>query len=193
MSSGSDASVVVRPARASDAGAMARIYRPHVVGSPVSFELVPPDAAEMEARFRAGSATHPWLVADGPDGVVGYAYAGPFRSRAAYDWTCESTVYAGVPRRGIGRRLMEALIAELRALGYRTVVAGVTLPNAGSVGLHEALGFVAAGRFPAVGFKDGVWHDVGFWTLDLGDVDGSVRPRPATTEARNGTEASPRR
>ncbi len=167
----------IRPATVADAAACARIYAPHVQGSATSFEAVPPDAAELARRIHTIGASWPWLVAEEQGEVLGYAYAGPFRDRAAYDWTCESTVYVGAPRRGLGRALMQTLIQDLRERGYCTVVAGITLPNDASVGLHEALGFAPAGRMPRVGWKLGRLHDVGFWTLDLGLEEPADRPR----------------
>jgi phosphinothricin acetyltransferase len=96
---------------------------------------------------------------------VGYAYAGPWRSRPAYRWTCETSIYLeiGRRRRGSGRALYEALLARLAERGYRTAVAGMTLPNEASVALHRAMGFEPVGTFRQVGRKHGQWHDVA-WT-----------------------------
>lgn len=168
--------VHIRPATAADADACARIYAPHVRDGAISFEEVAPDEAEMARRIARASQRHAWLVAEEQSEVLGYAYATTYRERAAYDWTCESAVYVGAPGRGLGRALMTALIGALRGRGYATVVAGIALPNPASVGLHEALGFTPAGRLPRVGWKHGRWHDVGFWTLDLGLPAPTGRP-----------------
>jgi phosphinothricin acetyltransferase len=162
----------IRPVRAGDAAAVAAIYAPYVLETPISFELSPPDEREIAARIASRTKTHPWLVAEEPSGrVVGYTYAGPFRDRPAYRYSAESAVYVerGAHRRGLGRALMSELLDRLRSQGVHTVIAGVTLPNAGSVGLHEALGFRPVGAFREVGWKFGAWHDVAFWQLRLAD------------------------
>jgi L-amino acid N-acyltransferase YncA len=102
--------------------------------------------------------------------VVGYAYASPHRDRAAYRWSVDVTVYVhrAHHRRGIGRRLYETLFPLLVFQGFCTAHAGITLPNPGSVGLHEGLGFEPIGVYPAVGWKLGAWHDVGWWRRPLG-------------------------
>ena len=101
--------------------------------------------------------------------MVGYAYASRHRARAAYDWSVDASVYVhpDFQRRGIGRGLYVSLIRILRAQGFFNAYAGVTLPNAGSVGLHESIGFQAVGVYRNVGYKQGAWHDVGWWELAL--------------------------
>lgn len=189
--------VAIRPASEADAAACARIYAPHVRDGAVSFEEIPPDEAELARRIARVGARFPWLVAEDQGEVVGYAYATTFRERPAYDWSCESAVYVGTPGRGVGRALMDALITELQARGFGVVVAGIVLPNPASIGLHEALGFVPAGRFPRVGWKHGRWHDIGFWTLDLGLEVVSQRPTgvraPSPGSPTAGTPTAPAR
>jgi phosphinothricin acetyltransferase len=166
----------IRMAQASDADAIAAIYRPSVVDAATSFEVDPPSSAEVARRIAAVMAFAPWLVYVGDDGrVVGYAYASPHNERVAYQWSVNVTVYidAGHHRRGIGRALYERLFALLRLQGFYVAHGGITLPNPKSVGLHEALGFRLVGVYPAVGWKRGAWHDVGWWRLEL-------QPRPAT-------------
>ena len=154
--------MVIRIAEAVDAEQIAAIYAPFVMDSYTSFETVAPDGAEMQRRIRELTRTHPWLVCVRGDEVLGYAYASTHRARAAYQWCVETTVYitAGNRRSGIGRRLYEALFAVLELQGFQMAYAGVTLPNEGSVGLHEALGFTPVGVYRAAGFKLGQWHDV---------------------------------
>lgn len=160
--------IAVRPATPDDAEAIAAIYRPSVEGV-ISFEETPPDAAEMARRMAETAARYPYFVAVLDGRVAGYAYAGAFRARAAYRWAVETTVYVdeATQRRGVGRTLLEALLAELEARGFVTALAIIALPNAGSVALHEALGFGAIGVERGVGWKHGRWHDVGVWQREL--------------------------
>lgn len=118
---------------------------------------------------------HVWLVAEDAGRVLGYAYGGPHRERAAYNRTVEVSAYVdrSAQRRGIGRELYSALFDRLRQAGYRLLVAGITLPNEASVGIHEAMGFEPVGIYSNIGFKNGRWWDVGWWQLDLGDRDRS--------------------
>jgi L-amino acid N-acyltransferase YncA len=165
--------MLVRDASERDAEACARIYAPYVTDTAISFETEPPPAAEMARRIAAARRTHAWLVAEDEGRVVGYAYGVPFRPRAAYRWACEVSVYLELGRRrtGAGRALYEALLARLADRGYRTALAGMTLPNEASVGLHRALGFEPVGTFRRVGFKHERWHDVAWTqrTLAAGD------------------------
>jgi L-amino acid N-acyltransferase YncA len=158
----------IRSAEASDAGAIAEIYRPYVDTSMISFETCAPEAEQIAERMLTRPRL-PWLVAVRDDAVVGYAYASAHRSRAAYRWSADCSVYLQEPEqgRGTGRRLYDALFGALRDLGYVNVFAGITLPNPASVGLHEAMGFTLVGSYRDVGFKFGAWHDVGWWQLSL--------------------------
>jgi phosphinothricin acetyltransferase len=113
--------------------------------------------------------------------VLGYAYAGSFRTRPAYRFTCETTVYVGAEARGrrVGRRLYDELLRRVTQQGFRTAVAGITLPNPASVALHEAVGFKPVGIYHKVGFKFGQWHDVGWWERELLPyVDAPPEPLP---------------
>ena len=151
-----------------DAAAVAAIYRPYVTDAVTSFEVDPPDAADMAARIEAVLARAPWLVCtDAGGAAIGYAYASRHHERAAYQWSVDVAVYihAGHHRRGVGRALYETLFALLRLQGFYVAHAGITLPNAASVGLHESLGFAPVGVYPAVGWKFGAWRDVGWWRL----------------------------
>jgi L-amino acid N-acyltransferase YncA len=179
------APVAIRPADAAhDADACARIYAPYVIDSVVSFEEVAPDRNEVEARIRHVTAAYPWLVAERDGAVAGFAYASQHRERASYRWAADVTVYLDPihHRRGIGRALYEALFALLRAQGFHVAVAGITLPNAASVGLHEALGFELVGIYRNIGYKAGAWRDVGWWQLQLLPAEGAPAEPSAPVE-----------
>jgi phosphinothricin acetyltransferase len=172
--------MLVRDATVEDAAACAAIYAPYVTGSAITFEYDPPDAAAMAERIAVAQRRHAWLVAERGGVVVGYAYAGPWKARSAYRWSAEVTVYvaADAQRVGIGRTLYEALFDRLAARGYRTLVAGVTLPNDASVGVHRALGFEPVGTFGRIGWKLGRWHDVHYLSRTIGaDADPPAEPR----------------
>jgi phosphinothricin acetyltransferase len=123
----------------------------------------------MRSRIERTLLTHPWLVDERDGAILAYAYASELRTRAAYRWSTESSVYVAEPAqgRGLGRALYAALLGVLARQRFVAVFAGITLPNAPSVRLHESLGFVPVGSLPRVGFKHGAWHDVGFWRLQL--------------------------
>lgn len=171
----------IRDATEDDAAACAAIYEPYVTGTAISFELEPPSAAEMAARIAAARRTHAWLVLEEDGRVVAYAYAGPFRERAAYRWSCEVSVYveAGRRRTGAGRALYEELLRRLAERGYRTALAGMTLPNEASVALHRAMGFEPVGTYRRVGFKHGRWHDVAWTQRMLGGDEPPSAMMPA--------------
>jgi L-amino acid N-acyltransferase YncA len=171
----------IRLATDDDAPALARIYAPYVEDGCISFEAVAPDAAEMAQRRRAVATVAPWLVLAIGGAVVGYAYAARHRERAAYRWAVDVSVYIDRDhhRRGAGAALYRALLAMVRAQGFYLAHAGITLPNASSVGLHEALGVRLVGIYGDVGWKHGAWRDVGWWRLPLRAPAGEpAEPRP---------------
>jgi L-amino acid N-acyltransferase YncA len=171
---------VVRDGTADDAAACAAIYAPYVLDTAVSFETVPPPAEEMARRISAAGCNHAWLVAQDAQGVVGYAYGGPFAARAAYAWSCEVSVYVelGRGRNGVGRVLYEALFERLGGLGFRMAAAGMTLPNDASAGFHRAMGFEPVGTYRRIGWKDGAWHDVAWAQRALGPSAAAPRSPP---------------
>ena len=165
--------VSVRSATLDDAEPLLAIYRPFVLETAISFELEPPSIAEFRERIERSLGEWAWLVAERGGRPIGYAYATPHRSRGAYKWSVEPSVYVheGSHRQGIGTLLYEALLPLLTQKGYCNAYAGITLPNDASVALHRRLGFQAAGVFRSVGHKFGAWHDVSWWHLRL-------RPEP---------------
>ena len=178
------AGVKIRRATADDAAAIASIYAPYVRASVVSFETEAPDEAEMEGRIAALGDLYPWLVACDEDGPVqGYAYGCAFRTRPAYRFSVETTVYVadGAHRRGIGGLLYRALLALLEAQGFTQAIGAITIPNEASIHLHESLGFVRAGTYEKVGFKLGEWRSVGLWQRPLAPIDARPEePRPVS-------------
>ena len=157
---------MIREATPADAARIAEIYEPYVTDSAVSFEETPPDAAEIQRRMEAA---HLWLVDETEGIITGYAYGTPWRSRHAYRFTVEVTVYVVAEHHGhgVGRRLYEELLTRLGALGFVTAVAGITLPNDQSVEFHRALGFSYVGTYPSVGYKFDTWYDTGWMSRAL--------------------------
>jgi L-amino acid N-acyltransferase YncA len=162
--------VAIRDATEDDGAACAAIYAPYVTGTAITFEYEPPSATDMAGRIAAAQQAHAWLVLEDDGRVVGYAYGGRHKERAAYRWACEVSVYLELGRRrgGGGRALYEALLQRLTERGLRTAVAGITLPNEASVGLHAALGFEPVGTYRRIGWKLGSWHDVAWVQRELG-------------------------
>jgi L-amino acid N-acyltransferase YncA len=161
--------VRVRFADESHAAAIADIYRPIVESTAISFETDPPGRDEMARRIIETTRQHPWLVCEIGGRVAGYAYATRHRVRSAYRWSVDTSVYVDESFRqgGVGRGLYASLFAILAAQGYFNAYAGIALPNAASVGLHEAVGFRKIGVYQRVGYKFGEWRDVGWWQLEL--------------------------
>lgn len=145
-----------------DAAAVAEIYRPLVEETAISFEEVAPTPMEMAERIRATLDKTPWLVADAGEEIIGYAYAGPHRQRAAYRWSVDVSAYVADEwrGRGVGRALYERLLVLLGRQGFFNVYAGVTLPNDASLNLHQAVGMQPIGVYQKVGYKFGRWWDV---------------------------------
>ena len=173
-------SACVRPARADDIAAITAIYAGHVLTGLATFEEVPPDAAEMARRHAdiAGRGL-PYLVAEEAGGVVGYAYAGPYRPRSAYRFTVEDSIYLapGAAGRGLGRALLTRVIAESTAWGARQMLAVIgDSGNAASIGLHRSLGFRHLAVLEAVGFKFGRWVDSVTLQLPLGEGSATLPP-----------------
>ncbi len=171
-------SVKIRPCEERDVAAVTEIYAHHVRHSLATFELEPPDHAEMRRRRRALLAGgYVYLVAERGADVVGYAHAGPYRARPAYRHTVENSVYIrpGCERRGIGRALLGALVAACEQKGFRQIVAVIgDSAHEASIRLHARLGFRMVGTLNAVGFKFGRWVDSVLMQRPLGCGDGSL-------------------
>ncbi|HYO45888.1 MAG TPA: GNAT family N-acetyltransferase [Gemmatimonadota bacterium] len=157
----------IRPATAADSRAIQAVYAPIVRDTHISFEIEPPSDEEIRRRIEA--APVPWLVRETEGEIVGFASAGPFRERAAYRWTAETSIYVAesARRRGIGRDLGEAILERLRSGGYKSAIGVVALPNPASEGLMKALGFRPVGILREAGFKLGCWWDVQLWQRHL--------------------------
>ena len=168
----------IRIATAADALAVREIYAPIVESTATSFEVDVPPVSEMASRIGDRQPMLPWIVSEEAGSIQGYAYAGRYSSRPAYDWLVETSVYVANPARGsgVGKSLYEALFNLLTLQGYRRVMAGIVLPNPASVGLHESVGFSRIGVYRAMGWKLGAWHDVGWWQKGLGSLES---PPPA--------------
>lgn len=163
----------IRLACADDAVQIQAIYAPIVAETTISFEQVVPTVEDMAERIEKTTERYPWLACTDGDTIAGYVYATAHRVRAAYQWSVDVSVYVhpNYRRRGMGRALYTALFQVLAAQGFYNAYAGIALPNTGSVGVHEAVGFVPVGVYKQVGYKLGAWHDVGWWQLALQPKD----------------------
>jgi phosphinothricin acetyltransferase len=171
-------SLEIRPALAADLPFVTDIYADAVRFGTATFELVPPDLAEMTRRFQTlMDGGFPYFVAALEGRVVGYAYAGEYRSRPAYRFTVENSIYLqpAIHRRGIGRQLLQRLVAECETRGYRQMIGVIgDSANAGSIGVHARCGFQMIGTHPNVGFKFGRWLDIVMMQRELGDGASTV-------------------
>jgi L-amino acid N-acyltransferase YncA len=177
----------LRLATRNDAAGIAEIYGPIVASTSISFEVDPPDEREIARRIQETLPDYPWLVCEQEGRVAGYAYATRHRVRAGYRWSVDVSVYVHTDFRrcGIGRGLYVSLLQILTAQGFFNAYAGITLPNPGSVGLHESVGFQPIGVYRRVGFKLGAWHDVGWWHRALRQPEGTPRPPVSLGEIQN--------
>ena len=155
----------IRPFAPGDEIAISEIYNHYIANTVVTFEEQPLSPTQMRERIENYLINYPWFVGVIDGVIVGYSYASQFHQRAAYRHTAELTVYLrkGFGRRGIGRQLYAPLMDHLQAHGCHAMLAAIALPNDGSVGLHEALGFSKVAHFSQVGHKFGEWVDVGYW------------------------------
>jgi phosphinothricin acetyltransferase len=159
------ATPLIRRVVADDAAGIAAIYNHHVENTIVTFEETPVGEDEMRRRIVDIDGSHAWFVADVDGRAAGYAYASAWRARSAYRRSVETTVYVdnGFVRRGLGTALYDALLRELAQRGFHCAMGGIALPNAGSVALHERMGFAKVAHFREAGWKLERWIDVGYW------------------------------
>jgi phosphinothricin acetyltransferase len=159
----------IRLATPDDALGVHAIYAPIVRETAISFEVDPPTVQDMRQRIVQTLEHWPWLVCERHGEILGYVYASQHRTRRAYQWSVDVSVYVHpeARRSGVGRGLYRSLFALLALQGFYQAYAGITLPNPASVGLHEALGFQLVGVYRDVGYTLGAWHDVGWWQLSL--------------------------
>jgi phosphinothricin acetyltransferase len=174
----------IRIARPHDAADIQAIYAPYVRDTAISFERDPPAVEEMARRIAAVLELCPWLVCEEDGRVVGYAYAGRHKERHAYQWSVDVSAYVRreFQGRGIGGALYRELLAIGRRQGFFNAYAGITLPNAASVALHESVGFTPLCVYRNVGFKMGRWHDVGWWELRLAELPREPAPPKTGTD-----------
>lgn len=159
----------IRPVHSNDASDILEIYRPVVLNTAISFETEVPGEEAFKERIKTYSTHSPWLVAQSGNHIIGYAYATAHRSRQAYQWNQEVTVYVhkNFRKQGVAKALYTKLLELLGAMGFRRAMAIITLPNAPSVSFHRKLGFKHIGVMKSIGFKLGKWHDTSWWDLDL--------------------------
>jgi L-amino acid N-acyltransferase YncA len=171
-------SLLVRPAAATDIPAIAAIYGPAVLTGTASFEVDPPDEAEMLRRFEAiTGAGYPYFVAEFEGRIAGYAYASAYRTRPGYRFTVEDSVYVATDAqgKGVGKALLERVIARCRDDGFRLMIAVIgDSANFASITLHRRLGFRYCGTIHSVGYKFGRWLDSVTMELPLGEGDRST-------------------
>ena len=177
--------MVIRSATPADARRILNIYAPYVERTAITFEYDAPTPEEFTARIVRTTARYPWLVAEADDRILGYAYAGPLKARAAYDWSCETTIYLdpAAKGQGLGRRLYEALEAALRAIGITNMYACIAWPEVedeyltgNSVRFHGHMGFSEVAHFHKCGCKFGRWYDMIWMEKFIGPHDAAARP-----------------
>jgi L-amino acid N-acyltransferase YncA len=181
--------LIIRPATPADLDAITEIYADAVRNGTSSYELEPPTRAEMAARFETLAAGRfPYLAAESAGRVVGYAYAGPFRPRPAYRFVVENSIYVAPDAKGqgLGRLLLERLIAAAEGLGFRQMIAviGDGHPESASVKLHERMGFRHSGRLEGSGYKHGRWLDTTFMQLSMNGGAGTAPDPESLPEKR---------
>jgi L-amino acid N-acyltransferase YncA len=160
---------MIRSAIPADGAAMADIYNHYILNSAITFEEERIATEQMQERLGQVQRHHPWLVYEDDGSIVGYAYASNWKSRRSYRRSVESTIYLHKDKmgKGFGTHLYAGLIELLKLAGFHAVIGGIALPNEGSVGLHEKLGFAKVAHFKEVGWKFERWIDVGYWELML--------------------------
>jgi L-amino acid N-acyltransferase YncA len=161
--------MTIRLATEKDAAPILEIYAPFIEHTSITFETDVPTIPEFKNRINKYLETRPWLVAEINGKIAGYAYAGPYRERTAYQWCCESSVYIHHKyyKQKVAETLYKKLLEILQIQGYRNVYAVINLPNAKSVAFHEKMGFEYFASYPNVGYKLGLWKTVGWWNYKM--------------------------
>lgn len=179
--------IEIRPAAEADAAAMLAIYGPYVEKTTVSSEYEAPSMEEFCRRIRTFTAQLPWLVCSIGGQVAGYGYASPHRTRAAYQWSVETSIYVAPEfhRRGVARALYSALFELLRMQGYYNIYVGITSPNERSIKFHKAMGFIISGAYQNSMYKFGQWRDVLWMGKELREHDGEPQTTVAFPELRD--------
>lgn len=162
---GIGSTLAIRSASIADAPGIQAIYAPIVERTTISFEEIPPSIDEMAARIADCLKDYPYLAAEQNGQIAGFAYAGQHRTRSAYRYSVDVSVYVAENRQrsGVGKSLYSNLLAILADQGFHAAFAGIGLPNPASIALHQAMGFEPVGVYREVGFKLGRWHDVSWW------------------------------
>jgi phosphinothricin acetyltransferase len=179
----------IRLANRTDVPAILHISNWAALNTPANFAVEPESLDSWLESFDDTHRMHPWLVceSESPRAVIGFAKSSPYRSRCANAWSAEVTVYVHPDHhgRGVGTALYQRLIPMLKAQGYVTLIAAITMPNPASQRLHEAFGFKRVGAFERVGWKFDRWYDVGYWQAILGNA-GSPPPIRSVTDVSSG-------
>jgi L-amino acid N-acyltransferase YncA len=170
--------IEIRLATLSDAAQIREIYSPNILDASISFETEVPSTEEMQNRIETILQKYPWIVCEVNGTIAGYVYASKHRDREAYQWSCECSIYMqdNFKGKGIGKELYQLLFHILKLQGFKNVYAGITLPNTGSVSIHEKCGFKHFATYENIGYKFGAWHSVGWWKLQINDYD--LQPPP---------------
>ena len=183
-----DKNIIIRSAKREDVGAILNIYIPFIKDSAVSFETEIPTEEGFWKRIEKYQEKAPWLVCEIKNEIAGYAYSNDHRSRSAYQWSKELSVYVDEKfrKRGIATGLYTALIELLKIQGVLNTFIGITLPNPASVAFHESMGYRPVGVYHNAGFKFGKWRDVGWWEMPIGNLDATpseiISPENITTK-----------
>jgi phosphinothricin acetyltransferase len=169
---------MIRDVQSHDAEAICSIYNHYVQDSIITFEEKSVSVSDMRQRIQEVTKELPWLIFEEGQAILGYAYASKWKSRCAYRYSVESTVYLSKNSvgKGVGTRLYTALIGRLQSLSFHSVIGGIALPNPASVALHEKLGFEKVAHFKEVGWKMNRWIDVGYWELLFQNAEQGAPP-----------------
>lgn len=165
--------IEIRMAQKEDGGRLLEIYKPYIEETVITFEYDTPSVNEFEERISHVLDKFPYLVAIENGTIIGYAYASPYKGRAAYDWSVETSIYIAKDShgKGVGSYLYSRLFELLKEQGIRNVFACVTLPNEKSEAIHNKFGFSLVGRFREAGYKFNSWHDIGWFEMQLDCTD----------------------